>query len=928
MLRLLLLSLCTALVASAAPASAPGLTFVRELGGIQEYQLAANGLRVLLLEDRSAPVVTVMVTYQVGSRDEVTGTTGATHLLEHLMFKGSRNFNADNGRGFDTTLDRVGGINNATTSLDRTNYYEVLPREQLELALQLEADRMRGLLLRESDRQPEMTVVRNEFERDENDPASALDKEVTGAAFLAHPYHHPTIGWRSDIEKVSIEKLREFYDAFYWPHNATLTIIGNFTPSEALALIRTHFSPIGRSPRPIPSVYTEEPAQSGPRRVIVKRPGETGLVQIACKVPSALHADHPALAVLAAVLADGKTGRLYRALIDSNLALGADAAKGYFRDQTLFNLVAQLAPGSTHPQVEQALWAEVAKVRQDGVSAAEVTRAINKLLAAFAYQRDGSFAIATQLNEAIAVGDWTHYLTLPEKLKAVTAADVQRVARTYLVEDQGTTGWFVPTTAGGGNPPAGPGKARALPLSATRPPHFYRDPAESTAAPSHPLARTPAAASAGPTAAGSAAAVTAGAKRRTVAGLDLTTLRTSLSDVVILRGSLVAGDACNPPENSAIADLTAGLLDKGTRERDQFAIAELLEQGGATIGFRAGSHTLDFSAKCLRRDLGLVVGLLAEQLRFPRFDPAELAKLKQQLAGRYRQQLEDTDVRAAAAFARAIFPPGHPNRPPTDEKYLADLESATLDQIRAFHATYYGPAGGRLVVAGDVDDAVLARALGEGFAGWSGGRPAPAAPRAPALAAGRIETVAMPGKANVSFVLGQPSGLRYGDTDYLALEFGTAVLGSGFFSARLLDVIRTREGLTYGITAALHGDTHADGAWSIRTGFAPELLGKGDAAVRREFARFCNEGITAAELAAFQVTLAGSYQVTLATTEGLAGAVLSALERGREPSWVDDYVTRLRSLTLDEVNGAIRRHLHPERMVLIRAGSVPATPAP
>jgi zinc protease len=368
---------CVLRAAPAAPVEVPGFTFVKSLGGIAEYRLPANDLNVLLLEDHSAPVLTFMVTYRVGSRNEVTGTTGATHLLEHLMFKGSKNFHAGNGQGFDTMMDRIGGINNATTWLDRTNYYENLPSDHLELAVRLEADRMRELLLREEDRQPEMTVVRNEFERGENDPVEALDKEVTAAAFIAHPYHHSTIGWRSDIEKVSIHKLREFYDTFYWPNNATITVIGDFKTAPALALIGKYFGAIPKSPHPIPTVYTEEPPQTGPRRVIVKRPGEVGVVQVVYKVPHARHEDHPALEVLAAVLSDGKTSRLYRALIDRNLAISADAGKGFFHDNTLFTLTSMLAPGTTHEQAEKALLAEIGKVKQDGVAAEEVERGIN-----------------------------------------------------------------------------------------------------------------------------------------------------------------------------------------------------------------------------------------------------------------------------------------------------------------------------------------------------------------------------------------------------------------------------------------------------------------------------------------------------------------------------------------------------------------------
>ncbi|MEY2880896.1 MAG: hypothetical protein RLZZ15_3276 [Verrucomicrobiota bacterium] len=303
---LLVVTANAARAADAPPVRVPGFKFVKTVGGISNYTLEANALEVLLLPDHSAPVITFMVTYRVGSRNEVTGTTGATHLLEHLMFKGSKNYNADLGTGFDKLLDRIGATNNATTWLDRTNYYEEIPSNQLELAIQLEADRMRDLLLRESDRAPEMTVVRNEFERGENEPAAALSKEITAAAFIAHPYHHPTIGWRSDIEKVTIEKLREFYDTFYWPDNATISVIGDFDPATALALLAKHYGRFTRSPKPIPQVYTEEPTQEGPRRVVVKRPGELGVVGLGFKVPGTTHADSAALTVLGDILGEAR----------------------------------------------------------------------------------------------------------------------------------------------------------------------------------------------------------------------------------------------------------------------------------------------------------------------------------------------------------------------------------------------------------------------------------------------------------------------------------------------------------------------------------------------------------------------------------------------------------------------------------------------
>jgi zinc protease len=428
----------------AAPATVAGFSYVKSLSGIDEYRLDSNGLTVLLVPDHSAPVVTFQVTYQVGSRNEVTGTTGATHILEHMMFKGSEGFNDPKGNSVKQYLERVGGQFNASTSFDRTNYFATVGRESLEGYIAIEADRMRHLWLHEADRQSEMTVVRNEYERGKNDPDNVLMEEVTSAAYVALPYHHPIIGWKSDIEHVPIGKLRDFYDTFYWPNNATVTVIGDIEPAATLSLIKKYYGVYPHSPAAIPAIYTEEPAQSGERRVVVRRPGELGTVIIAHKVPNGRDADQPALDMMDAILSSGKNARLYRALVDQGVALNAGAGTDLHRDLSLHTVYAVLAPGATHDQVEKALMAEINKIATEGVTPAEVARVKQQYIAADAYKRDGTAAIAGEINEWIAVGDWTLYVTFPQKVQQVTPADVQRVAKQYFKQDQSTTGWFIP----------------------------------------------------------------------------------------------------------------------------------------------------------------------------------------------------------------------------------------------------------------------------------------------------------------------------------------------------------------------------------------------------------------------------------------------------------------------------------------------------
>jgi zinc protease len=401
--------------------------------------------------------------------------------------------------------------------------------------------------------------------------------------------------------------------------------------------------------------------------------------------------------------------------------------------------------------------------------------------------------------------------------------------------------------------------------------------------------------------------------RTTIAGVDVVAYPTAVKDVVTFRGSLPAGDSFSPPANLAVATLVGGMLDKGTTTQDKFAIAQKLDAVGAELTFSVDDTMLVFSGKCLRKDVPLVITLLAEQLRSPAFSEEEFAKLKKQIAGRLQRALEQTGYRAGQAFAATVYPPGHPNHEPSTEAFLAALDTATVADLKAFHSKYYGPAELTLVAVGDVDIDAFKTDVARAFAGWSGGVKRPDYPR---IATGkdfnRDQTV----------FLGQASGLRYTDPDALPLRVATTILGSGF-TGRLMATVRDQEGLTYGIGARIGNDTFTEGDWRIVANFAPDLLEKGLASTRRELKSWYEQGVTPAEVERTKTNLAGSFQVGLATTDGLAGAILSTIHRGYPLSWIDEYTAKLNAVTLDQVNAAIKKHLQPDNFVLIKAGTIP-----
>src|SRR5688500_7906428 len=450
------LAIACSLAASALP---PNVEEVETFRGITQYRLKSNGMTILLVPDHTSPVFTFMVVYHVGSRNEAPGNTGSAHLLEHMIFnKSTENFGRAKGhKTFQEVLYEAGAdfsSTNMTTWYDRMNGYSTLPSDKLELAMKIEADRLGRALILDSERQSEMSVVRIEYEIGENNPQQALFKAVVSTAIQAHPYHWSTIGYRSDIEGVTTEKLREHYKTFFHPNNAEAILVGDFDTEKALALFDREFGAFPKSSKPIPQVITVEPPQEGERRTLVQRPSTVGMVMIGWMRPGALDPDFIPLDVLTSILADGVNSRLYRALVDKGLATNVQANNFTLRDPYPLLVDATLAQGKTHEEVEKAIKAAVAELVEKGVTDEEVKRAQQQIEVAVIRSRDGTYNFASNMGESIASTNWKWFLTYIDNVKAVTAADVKRVASSYLVPERATVGWFVTAeatkTAGGG----------------------------------------------------------------------------------------------------------------------------------------------------------------------------------------------------------------------------------------------------------------------------------------------------------------------------------------------------------------------------------------------------------------------------------------------------------------------------------------------
>lgn len=413
-----------------------------------------NGLTVLLREMHHAPAASFWIWYRVGSRNEGAGLSGISHWVEHMLFKGTPEF----PRGeFDRAVSREGGHFNGMTWIDFTTFFETLPSDRIDLALRVEADRMQNAIFDPDETELERTVIISERQGSENEPEFLLAEALQAAAFQAHPYGHPVIGWQSDLETMTREQLYSYYRTFYSPSHAVVAAAGDFKAGDLLSRITDLFGGIPNGPSR-EQVGTSEPIQRGERRVTVEGPGATSYVEIAFRAPGATHDDYFPLMILDSILggakpmtlsgsgAGNRSSRLYKALVETELAASVSCSMSATVDPYLFSFSATVRNGQTHGQVEGAILGELERVVLEPVDAAELAKAIKQTRAQFAYSSETVTNQAFWLGYSEIVADVGWFESYLERIAAVTVEDVQRVAQEYLSHRQRNVGWYVPNS--------------------------------------------------------------------------------------------------------------------------------------------------------------------------------------------------------------------------------------------------------------------------------------------------------------------------------------------------------------------------------------------------------------------------------------------------------------------------------------------------
>ncbi|HWY65199.1 MAG TPA: insulinase family protein, partial [Rhizomicrobium sp.] len=695
--RCVVLLVTTAFLSASALADTPP-TKLTTVEGITEYRLA-NGLRVLLAPDDSKPVTTVNVTYQVGSRMEKYGETGMAHLLEHLMFKGTPK---ESGKTIVGEFAKRGMRFNGSTYFDRTNYFETFSSEgdNLDWALQMEADRMVHSNIARTDLDSEMTVVRNEMEAGENNPYGVLQQKMTAAAFQWHNYGKSPIGARTDVENVNIAHLQAFYRTYYQPDNAVLVVTGKFDPAGVLTQIGRYFGAIPKPARVLEPTWTVEPVQDGPRMVTLERVGESPLVSSLYHLPQAAAPDFAAVMMLTDILGDTPNGRLYKALVEKKLAARAGEFASGLHDPGFGGSFALLEKTQSPDAATKAMLETVEGVAKEPITEAELKRAQASYLNNFEKMMNDPAQFGIRLSESIAQGDWRLLFLLRDRMAAVTVADVQRVAATYFKSSNRTLGQFIPTPNPDRAPPPPSVDVAALVAG-------YRG-KEAVAA--------------GEAFDPSPANIEKHSKRFALpVGMQVVELAKQT------RGNTVSGTLVM--NNGTLATLagkrnvpavTAAMLQRGTANLSRKEIADRLEDLKATINLQGTFDALNVTFQTRRDKLPEVLELIAEMMRRPTFPEAELEQLKSQTITAIDLQRHEPQAVAQNALIRYDnpYPKGDIRYTPSFDEEVEIAKAMTVATLKVFHDDFYGADHAQLALVGDFDPAVVEPLLGKLFGDW------------------------------------------------------------------------------------------------------------------------------------------------------------------------------------------------------------------
>lgn len=872
--------------------------------GITEYTLTKNGLKVLLFPEPSKPTITVNITYLVGSRHEGYGETGMAHLLEHMVFKGTPNH-----PDIPAELTKHGARPNGTTWLDRTNYFETFAAsdENLNWALDLEADRMVNSFIAKKDLVSEMTVVRNEFEQGENDPTSILMERIVSTAFLWHNYGKSTIGARSDIENVPIERLQAFYKKYYQPDNAVLVVAGQIDVNKTLGLIKKYFEPIPKPDREVNKLYptyTLDPVQDGERSLVLRRTGDVQAVMAAYHICPGAHPDYAALEMLNAIITDDPSGIMYKELVETKKATNVFAFSFELKEPGLMLFGATVPVDSSLANVKSILTKRLDLIPGMSFSQADLDRQKQKQLKYWDMTFNNVERVGTNLSEYIAQGDWRLTFISRDNIKNVTLDDLKRVASTYFKSSNRTIGEFIPDKNPDRVDVPGPIDVAAI-VKDYKGNEKIAEGEAFDPSPANIDKRT--------------ASVKAKNSNFEIALLP----KQTRGNVVVANITLRLGDINSLKGKSSTADLTASMLDKGTKTMTKQQLSDAFDKLKSRVSFGGGATSCNVRIETTKENLKPTLALVADILKNPTFPESEFDILKNQEISSIEEQKSEPNSLAGIEFSRALhtYAKDDPRYTPTLDENIAMVKAVKLDDIIKFHKEFYGSTDATASVVGDFTKAEIEKMMLETFGAWKAKKPYKRIASTYQATKAQEKVINTPDKANSLYLAGFTVEMKDSDPDYAAMLLANYMMGGGFLNSRLATRIRQKEGLSYGVGSQFSASSlDKNGAFTVYAISAPENSEKVNTCVKEEIARVNKDGFTAEELEAAKSGFLQSRQVSRSQDASLAGMLNNNLFLDRTMQFDDNMDKAIKALTPAQVNAAFNKYITPEKLLVVRAG--------
>jgi zinc protease len=876
-----------------------GVKKVTSVEGITEYSLP-NGLHFLVFPDPSKPNITVNVTYLVGSRREGAGEGGMAHLLEHMVFKGSTNH-----LNIMQELTEHGCRPNGSTTFDRTNYFETFKAsdENLKWALDMESDRMVNSFIKKEDFDKEFSVVRNEFEMGENNPFAVLYKHTMAAAYLAHSYGRPVIGNKSDVERVTMDKLQAFYHKYYQPDDAVLTVAGKVDEPQVVALVNQYFGKIPRPTRTLTPTYTVEPVQDGERLTVVRRIGEVQGIFIVYHTPDGGNADQPVLDVLASVMGEQSSGRLYKALVDNKKATEVFGNAMQFNEPGLIMFGAILNKTESLDEARNTMLATIDGVIKEPPSKEEVDRAKAHLEKDVEMTLRNSERVGLFLSEYLAQGDWRLIFHDRDLLRKVTPQDVQRVAAAYLKTSNQTIGEFIPDPK--------PDRAEI--------------PAKTDVAAVLKDYKGEVAMAAGEAFDPSPKNIESRLQRYTLpSGMKVSLLQkktrgASVHAVITLR----FGDLESLAGKDVAASLAGDTLIRGTAHKNRQQIQDEIDKLKAQINVNGDATGANVSIETTHENLPAALRLAGEILKEATLPETEFEEIrKEQLTNLDFGKTEPQSL-AFTEISRTMYPypKGDVRATMSIPEEIDEVKSVKLEDAKAFYKHFYGASNGQLAVVGDFDPAEVKKEAEALFGAWKSPAHYERIKYGFQKIAAVNKTIETPDKQNAVFIASTRLHISDKDPDYPALVMGNYMLGGGFLNSRLATRIRVKDGLSYGVGSSLSAKSNEeDGRFQAYAIAAPQNVSKVEAAFKEEMQRALTGGFTQKELDDDRNGWLQAQQVNRSEDGSLVRTLTVRDYDGRTMAWDEELEKKISALTPDDIGKAVRRTIDINQISIVKAG--------